>query len=332
MKKTCRTIGLLCLMLGIVLSTAVSAKAGEVIRMRLATHQGSGTAEGNAFTWLGKRIEEKSGGRIKAEVFLDGSLGPERALQEMIRDNTLEICHGGTTGPGRFVPALGVLELPYLFRDNAQLAVGLRAAVPYVDELLAPYGYKPMGFVDTGFRFMLTKTRPITKVADLKGLKMRAPNPVFAGMFRAFGANVAQIDWMEVYSALQSGVVDGMEAGPNQLYAMKFFEQAKYLAKTYHVAGFMFYIVNKKWFDGLPKDLQPIVRDSIEEASDYGQKLLLAETSNVIAKMAAAGIKVNEVDDLNQFKDAVKEFKEDFVKQKGSEGIKLYSIISGAAK
>ncbi len=330
--KMCKRIGLLCLVVGFLLSMAATVKAGEPIQMRLATHQASGTAEGNAFTWLGKRIEEKSGGRIKTEVFLDGALGPERALLEMIRDNTLEVCHGGTTGPARFVPALGVLELPYLFRDNAQLAKGLRAAIPYADELLAPYGYKPMGFVDTGFRFMLTRTRPIYKVADLKGLKMRAPNPVFAGMFKAFGANVAQIDWMEVYSALQSGVVDGMEAGPNQIYAMKFYEQAKYLSKTYHVAGFMFHIVNKKWFDGLPKDLQTIVHDAIEEASDYGQKLLLAETSGIIAKMATAGIKVNEVEDLNQFKEAVREFKENFAKEKGAEGVKLYNIVSSATK
>ena len=78
---------------------------------------------------------------------------------------------------------------------------------------------------------MLNKKRPIYKVADLKGLKMRAPVPVYGEMFNALGASGTIVTWTEVYTALQTGVVDGMEASPSLIYAMKFHEQAKYLRR-----------------------------------------------------------------------------------------------------
>ena len=102
---------------------------------------------------------------------------------------------------------------------------------------------------------------------------MRGPNPVYVGMFDALGASGTTTDWSEIYGALQTGVIDGMEASPDMIYSMKFHEVAKYMSKTYHIAACVYYMIGKEWFESLPDDLQSIVMASAREAADYQNAL-----------------------------------------------------------
>jgi C4-dicarboxylate-binding protein DctP len=154
-------------------------------------------------------------------------------------------------------------------------------------------------------------------VADLKGLKMRGPVPLYIDMFNALGASGTMVTWTEVYTALQTGVVDGMEASPSLIYAMKFHEQAKFLSKTYHIGANFYIVTGKKWFEQLPKDLQQVFVDAVEEVSRYQVDLQAKLDREDMDKLIKEGVKVNEVESLEEFQKAVIPWRDKYVKDKG---------------
>ena len=303
--------------------------AEKVYTCRIATFMSSKDSAGMGCIKLGELLNAKGKGRIKASVSTNAELGNQRELCEMVRDGSVEVTTSLPSGTGRYVPALAVFELPYIYKDDAHMVRVLKALRSDVGELLAPHNIKPFGYMDIGFRHMLNKKRPIRKVADLKGLKMRGPNPMYIGMFNALGASGTTVTWTEVYTALQSGVVDGMEASPALIYAMKFQEQAKYLSKTFHIGANFYLMTGKKWFDSLPKDLQKVFIEATEEASKYAFDTEMELERQAMDKLIAEGVKVNEVDDLNEFRNKLIDFREKYVKDKGAEFEKLYKKMLG---
>ena len=301
--------------------------AEKVYTCRIASHMSAKDSAGMACQKLGELLNEKAKGKINAWVATDGELGNQRELCEQVRDGSIEVTTSLPSGTGRYVPSLAVFELPFIYKDDAHMVRVLIALRPYVAELLAPHNIRPFGYMNIGFRHMLNKKRPIYKVADLKGLKMRGPNPVYIGMFNALGASGTTVTWTEVYTALQSGVVDGMEASPALIYAMKFQEQAKYLSKTYHIGANLYFMTGKKWFDSLPNDLQQVFIDATEEASKYGFKMEMELGSKAVGKLVAEGVKINEVKDLNEFRNKLISFREKYVKDKGPKVEALYKKI-----
>lgn len=301
--------------------------AEKAYTCRIVTFLSSKDSTGMACKKLGELLNAKGKGRIKAWVSTDAELGNQRECVEMVHDGSVEVTTSLPSGTGRYVPALQVFELPFIYKDDAHMVRVLKALRPYVGELLAPHNFKPFGYMDIGFRHMLNKKRPIYKVADLKGLKMRGPNPMYVGMFNSLGASGTTVTWTEVYTALQSGVVDGMEASPALIYAMRFHEQAKYLSKTYHIGANVYFMTGKKWFDSLPKDLQEVYVEATEEASKYGFDMEMELERQAMGKLVAEGVKVNEVDDLNEFRNTLIAFRDKYVKDKGPEFERLYKKI-----
>jgi tripartite ATP-independent transporter DctP family solute receptor len=296
-------------------------------KMRIATHLSSNDSVGIAVKKLGELINANSKGKIEANVWADASLGNERVLTEMTHDGSLELCPSLSTGMARYAPELSVFELPYLYKDDAHMVRVLKAFRPVVEELLAPHNIKPLGCLDIGIRHMLNKKRSIYTVGDLKGLKMRAPNPVFVGMFNALGASATTVTWSEVYTALQSGVVDGMEASVSLIYMNRLHEQAKYLSKTYHVGGCFYFMANKKWYDNLPQDLQKLLLEAAEEASKYQFNIQMDQEKEAWGKVAVAGVKINEVKDIKEFSDKCVTFREKYAKEKGPKFEELYNKL-----
>jgi len=319
----------LILTLMIISTSFVFAAAAGEYEMRIGTHMSSQDSAGMACIKFAELVNTKSNGRIKTSVSTDGELGSQRELVEMVHDGSLEVTTSLPSGTGRYVPELLCFELPYIYKDDAHMVRILKELRPYVEELLAPYNIKPLGYMDIGFRHMLNKKLPIYKIADLEGLKMRGPNPVYIAMFNALGASGITVTWTEVYTALQSGVVDGMEASPALIYAMKFHEQAKYLSKTYHIGANLYFMICKSWFDNLPEDLQKIVVEASDEASDYGFKMEMELEKSSIDKLVAEGTKINEVEDLNEFREKCITFRDNYVKEKGPAFEKLYNKIIG---
>jgi TRAP-type C4-dicarboxylate transport system substrate-binding protein len=248
-------------------------------------------------------LNAAAGGRIEAVANFGSELGNQREQVEMAKTGSLEmVVSAPGTGPGAYVPQLQAIDLPYLFDDEDHFVRVLNGVEGEISKLLAPHNFIAVGGQNMGFRHMLIKQRPVYKPSDLEGLKMRGPNPVFVQMFEALGASGVTTDWTDIYTSLQTGVIDGMEASPDMIYSMKFQEQAKYFSKTYHNASCVFYFFNKEWYESLPGDLQTIVMDTAKKAAAYQNKIDLEAQEASMQKLIDEGVMVNEVNDINEFK------------------------------
>lgn len=272
-------------------------------------------------------VEKNSNGKIKVTAFFGSELGRQREQCEMVQSGSLEMVTSLTSGTGRYVPQLAVFAFPYVFKDDDHVVRSLDAMEDEVSRLLASHNFKAIAGQNMGFRHCLIKPKPVYKVADFKGLKMRGPDPVYAGMFEAFGADAITSDWSEIYNALQTGVIEGMEASPAMIYSMKFHEQAKYYSKTYHIAAAVYYMFNKKWYDSLPTDLKKIVEDASRDAARYQAELRDKLDKEKLQAMINEGVTVNEVDNLENFRKVQEGYKKKLL-EKGPEWVDFYTKLS----
>lgn len=298
---------------------AGGAEEKRIYKLRSSTNLGPTGTVGRGLQYFVDEVNKAGGGRIKATANFGSELGNQREQVEMCKTGSLEmVVSAPGTGPGAYVPQLQAVDLPYLFKDEDHFVRVLNGIEGEISKLLAPHNFIAVGGQNMGFRHMLIKRRPVRTPEDLKGLKMRGPNPVFVQMFEALGASGITTDWNDIYTALQTGVIDGMEASPDMIYSMKFHEQAKYMSKTYHNASCVFYFFNKKWYDSLPQDVQKIVMDSARKAAAYQNKIDLEAQEASLQKLINEGVVVNEVDDINDFVELTKPMMDEF-KARGPE-------------
>lgn len=284
-----------------------------VYTLRCSTNLAPTGTVGRGLQYFADEVNKAGGGRIKATANFGSELGNQREQVEMCKTGSLEmVVSAPGTGPGAYVPQLQAVDLPYLFKDEDHFVRVLNGIEGEISKLLAPHNFIAVGGQNMGFRHMLIKKRSVRTPKDLEGLKMRGPNPVFVEMFEALGASGITTDWNDIYTALQTGVIDGMEASPDMIYSMKFHEQAKYMSKTYHNASCVFYFFNKKWYDSLPEDVQKIVMDSARKAAAYQNKIDLEAQEASLQKLINEGVVVNEVDDINDFMELTKPMMDEF--------------------
>jgi tripartite ATP-independent transporter DctP family solute receptor len=276
---------------------------------------------------LKELVEQKSQGRIAVRVWWNSELGKERENAEMVRDGSIEMTTSLPAGAGGWIPETAIVEFPYIYKDDAHIMRVMTAIRPYLEEILAPHNFRPLGAIDVGFRYILNKQKPIYTVADLKGMKIRVPNPFYSALFDALGARATVLPWADIYMGLQSGVIDAMEASPALIQSMRFHEQAKYLSKTNHIAAVICYLTNKKWFDGLPKDMQQVMTEATEEATKYQFKLQAQSEDQAVQALKAGGVQVNDVKDINEFRKAAIAFREKYVKEKGPKWETFYGKV-----
>lgn len=303
MKRIMVAVLVLLCVTGIVFATGTAETSQQVYKLRSSTNLAPGGTVGRGLQYFVDELNKAAGGRIVATANFGSELGTQREQVEMTKTGSLEmVVSAPGTGPGAYVPQLQAIDLPYLFNDEAHFVRVLNGVEAEMSRLLAPHNFVAIGGQNMGFRHMLIKQRPVSKPADLQGLKMRGPNPVFVQMFQSLGASGVTTDWNDVYTSLQTGVIDGMEASPDMIYSMRFQEQAKYFSKTFHNASCVFYFFNKQWLESLPADLQKIVTDTARKAAAYQNKIDLEAQQASMQKMIAEGTIVNEVNDINEFK------------------------------
>ncbi|MGN0485047.1 MAG: TRAP transporter substrate-binding protein [Lachnospiraceae bacterium] len=277
---------------------------GKVYELRSSTNQAQTGTIGKALEFFCKTVEEKSGGRIKTTANFGNELGSQSEQVEMCKAGALELVLAAPgTGPGVWVPELQMYEFPFLFDSNAQYREITRAMEDEVNNRLSSYGFYTYGTMSMGSRDMLT-AQPVTKLEDIKGLKMRGPNAVYISMFEHLGASGTTMDWNEVYTALQTKVMDGMEASPSMINSMKFQDNAKYLAVTNHCMACIEFYFNDSWFKGIPEDLQQIIKESVDATEAYQDALDDEDNEKALEVMKSEGVTVTEIEDLDKWVEA----------------------------
>jgi tripartite ATP-independent transporter DctP family solute receptor len=256
---------------------------------------------------FGELVKERTKGAYEVEIYPNAALGDERTMLEGMQMGTLDM---GliTSGPFvNFVPEFGMLDMPFLFGDNAQAYKILDGEIG--QSILAKLDgarLKGLAYAERGFRNLTNSKRPVVKAADITGLKIRVmENEVYTSSFRALGANAVPMAWTEALTAFQQGTVDGQENPVNVIHAFKLWESQKHLTMTRHAYAAAIFTMSKQLFDKLPPDVQKIVKDSAQDAAVHERAWVAANESRQLADIKKNGIQVVETPDLASFKAAV---------------------------
>jgi len=221
-----------------------------------------------------KLVEERTDGDVKVNLYINGVLGGGREALEAVKVGTQTMVDATIDPIVSYEPAFGILSLPFLFSCREQAYDILDG--PLGTELLGlleNHGFVGLGYAEEGTYHLTNNVRPIYKPEDLKGIKMRVmQSPIIISTYKALGALPAPIPWVELYSALQQGVVDAQENPIVNIYGAKFYEVQKYLSLTKHKILFDIYFMNKDFFYGLPEEYQKIVKEAAKEAINFQRK------------------------------------------------------------
>lgn len=257
-------------------------------------------------------VERLSNGRIEVQLFDNAQLGGERDTLEQLQAGMTQMM---TISPvlGSIEPAMNVLDLPFLFKDEAHVDAVVEGPVGMeILKDLPSKGIVHLGWVENGFRVITNSIRPINSLADLKGLKIRTPEaPISVAIFNALGANTTTISFSELYSALQQGVVDGQENAYNTLATERYFETQKYVCESNHMMGVVAIVASNKWWVTLPADLQEAIREATRLAGTYQRKIFREQTAGSKRICIENGMQVT-TPDLTEFREAVKVVYDDF--------------------
>ena len=241
-------------------------------------------------------VEERSKGNIKVDVHYGGVLGTSREALEAVKVGVQTMVDAATAPIVAYDPAMGVLNLPYLFSSRDQWYGVLDG--PLGSDLLdrlEPQGFVGLAYLENGIRHVTNNVRPIYKYEDLKGIKIRLmQNPVFIATFESFGCLTTATPWSELYSALQQNVVDAQENPIANIYNGKLYEVQDYLSFTGHTYDPNIYFINKRFFDSLPKEYQTLLKEvSLEVAAWQRSEAINAEAS--LLEKLKANMEINDV-------------------------------------
>jgi C4-dicarboxylate-binding protein DctP len=269
----------------------LAAQAQAPIIIKFSHVVAADTPKGKGAEKFKELAEKRLPGKVKVEVYSNSTLYKDGEEMEALALGSVQLlapslAKFGPLGAREFE----VFDLPYIFDNYDELhKVTQGPAGKALFKKLESKGLTGLAYWDNGFKVMSANT-PIKLPADLKGKKMRIQSSqVLAAQMKALGALPQTMAFSEVYQALQTGVVDGTENPPSNLYTQKMHEVQKHVAVTDH--GYLGYavITNKKFWDGLPPDIRAGLESAMAEATVYANQIAKQENEDAIAKVKASG-------------------------------------------
>ena len=249
------------------------------------------TPKGKGAERFKQLAEERTKGRVKVEVYPNSTLFKDKEELEALQLGAVQMLAPSVSKFGPLgVKEFEAFDLPFIFPDKAVLARVTEGPIgASLFQKLDSKGIKGLAYWDNGFKDM-TDNKPLRTPADFKGQKMRIQSSkVLEAQFHALGALPQVLAFSEVYQALQTGVVDGTENTPSNIYSQKTHEVQKYLTVSNH--GYIGYavIVNKKFWEGLPPDIRTALEGAMKDATRYINAIAQQENEDALAKIKAAG-------------------------------------------
>jgi len=303
---------MLCLAMGVALS-AVSVHAQE-ITLRSADIHPDGYPTVEAVKYMGELVSQRTNGRIKIEVTNNAALGTEKDTIEQTRFGVIDMNRVNAAPFNNLVQQTVVLGLPFLFRSTEHMHKTVDG--PIGDEVLAafePHGLVGLAFYDSGARSFYSTRKPIEKLEDLKGMKVRVQqSDLWIAMMEAFGANATPMPFGEVYSSLETGVVDAAENNWPSYESSRHFEVAKNYTLTEHSLNPEILVISKISWDKLSADDQKVLKDAAKESVAKMRELWTAREKASEEKVRTAGANVITVDKA-EFSAAMKPVYDRFV-------------------
>ena len=305
------------LILALLLVASVGGFAAPKYQWKLASVLPDTHPVHKALIFFANKMAERTNGDVKITIFPAGQLGGEKDFVEGVKLGSIEFTKVSSAVMGQYSPSLGVVSLPFIWRDdNHQHAV---MQGPIGQQLAADTeanGFKTLAYMDAGFRSITTVKAPVFTPADLKGLKIRVmQSQPLIDTINAFGAVAIPMSQSEVYTALQTKLIDGWENNEPTVLSFNMQEVCKYFSYTRHSSIPDTLIMSKKLFDSLPKNIQDIIVQTGKDTVQEHNKLWATMIDDTKAQLKAKGMIFNEVTDIRQFQAATKGVYDDYIKK-----------------
>ena len=323
--------GLFGLLILVILTLGVSCqKQQDIIVFRYSNSQPKAALRSQSMLFFEKELEKRTQGRIQVELYFGGVLGNERELMDFVTMGVLQGTRGAYYADAN--PKFQLFTLPFLVDDWDQaLRLMQSEFTADINREAKERGFHiPATGISQGFRAHTNSKLPITHPDDLKGLKMRVPpQEVYLRTAQAFGANPQEIPAVEIYQALKTGVVDGQDNPPSNIWDYKIHEVSKYLTITHYSTGPDPFMVHLKWYEELPQDLKRIFDEVARETMLLSDQLNREKEKEYI-RMLDDSLEVNFLsgEQLKPFQNAVKPVYDYFV----SKGDFSYDDIESARR
>jgi TRAP-type transport system periplasmic protein len=244
-----------------------------------------------------RKANAKLAGKAKVVVYGSSQLGGDKEMLQKLKLGTIDMALPSTVMTSE-VDMYGIFELPYIVKDREHMKrIEKEVFWPSIAPLTEKKGLKVLAVWENGYRHITNNKRPIRVPADLKGLKLRVPEGKWrVKMFQDYGANPSPMKFSELFTALQTGVMDGQENPLTQIYSAKLQEVQKYLSLSGHVYTPAFVTVGVRRFNALPADVRKILEDTAKETQPFVYATAAKADTDLLAKLKQEGMAVNEVD------------------------------------
>lgn len=301
MKKTLTLVLILALVVSLTLSAALAETPDfsqyDEVKIKFAHWFGETHPQHIALLQFKDECAEKSGGKIVVEVYGNGQLGPEDTYIDSIKQGIVEM---GATGTlmARDVPAVAIAEMPFLFSnwDHVRGTLGGEIGRKIAEPMPEACGMRTLQWTVNGFR-EVSSDRPVKSIDDFKGLRLRVPNtPVYIKMFQALGVNPIAMPLTEVFTALEQKVANGQDNPYATVRASSFYEVQSNLLETRHMFSPILWVVNDKFYQGLPEEFRAIVDEALVNAADLNWALSIEADDADKAWLAEQGLDVTVPD------------------------------------
>ncbi len=298
--------------LAVATAFAGSALAQQKLVLKASDVHPAGYPTVVAVESLGKKLSAATNGRLSVAMYPAMQLGGEKEAIEQAQVGAIAFARVSVGALGPVVDDLNVFNLPYVFRNTAHMEKVIDGAIG--QELLdkvtnSGKGLVGLAWMDAGARNFYDTKKPIKDLADLKGMKIRVMgNPMFVAMANSMGANGVPLGYDQVFSALQTGVVDGAENNPPSFVFDNHYQVAKFYTIDEHLIVPEMLVMSKKIFDSMSKGDQALVVKYAKEAQQEERKLWNDYEAKAMEKAKAAGIQIVHVSDAEKkkFQEAVK--------------------------
>jgi tripartite ATP-independent transporter DctP family solute receptor len=244
-----------------------------------------------------RRANANLGGKAKVVVFGSSQLGSDREMIQKLKLGTLDMAVPSTVMSSE-VDLFGIFDLPYIVKDRAHMArIEKEVFWPKIAPEADKKGLKVLAVWENGVRHITNNKRAIKAPADLQGIKLRVPEGKWrVKMFQAYGANPSPMKFSELFTALQTGVMDAQENPFTQIYSAKLQEVQKFLSLSGHVYTPAYVVVGTRHWNTLPADVRKVLEDTARETQAYVYEVAAKDEADLLGKLKSGGMQVNEVD------------------------------------
>jgi tripartite ATP-independent transporter DctP family solute receptor len=318
--------------------TAVSHSAysqdSKVIKIKFANGQTVNSIANITMLEVAKEVNEKSKGRISVMVYPANQLGNERDLAEGLRTGTIDMAYVSQAVMENFEPQLSLFSMPFIFvnQQHADKVVNGPVGAAIYDNLLKQKGIRVFNSWRQNFRFVYAN-KPIQNFDGFKGLKIRVPeSPTYVNTFKSIGANPTPLPWGEVYTAMQTHVVDAFEVQSTSVGTEKMYEVSNYVYKTRHIMASSLVMINDKKWKSLPADMQKIIRDAVDHGLKTNYEKQATAEDQDLKLFAEKGMTIVEPTpaDRQKFVEAVQDMWKEVPKKVNAEDLFQQIVKAGS--